>query len=109
MLLIVKDANGDPQTVVVQAQQVPASDSGTIQNTGDEETILEANPNRSGWYFQNLGVNNIRIEDTGGDPTGPTALAIPPLGVFPPPGYPVTTSAVNISGFQGDTYAFREW
>lgn len=114
MLLDVKDGQGQDQKIVAPAQEEPNDASGILQATGDNEKLLAANSDRAGWFFQNAGANPMQINELGGDASRPIAagagaFVIPPGGIWPPPGFPLTTAQINISGTAGDAFVCREW
>jgi hypothetical protein len=109
MLLTVKDGNGATHTIIVVAQDSLTDHSGAIDATNAAQPVMGDNANRSGFYFQNNSTHNMTLNEMDGDPTIAGAWVIPPNGVFPPPGYPVSTNAINVAGTAGDTYTAREW
>ena len=114
MLLVVTDANGAQQTVVVNAQETPADFSGSIAVTGTSQQLAAANANRSGWLIQNRGANPMYVNDLGVAASSTVSadngsFEIAPGASFPPFGYPISTSIFNIVGTAADTFVYREW
>lgn len=109
MLLQILDGDGFPQTVIWQSQQTPTDRSGTIASTGVSQPVMESNTNRSGFLFQNLGASPMSLSEIGADATAPGAVVVYPGDTFPPRGYPVPTTAVNVAGTAGEAYTAREW
>jgi len=108
MLIYVKDGNGVAQLIIVAGQESPSSASAAIATTGDSEVLLAANTDRAGVVFQNQGSNAMRINVLGGDATA-DGWVVEPGEHFPPPGFPLTTAAWNISGTTGDKFHCLEW
>lgn len=110
MQLLVSDAKGVQQQVVVKGLEAPVDRSGALGATGRAQCLMEANTNRSGFVVQNLSsVNPMWINDLGAASTGPGSFRVPPGSFFPPRDYPVGTGALSILGTQGDAYSAREW
>ena len=113
MLLNVIDANGNQQTIIAQSQGVPADLSGLISATGQSQILLNANAGRSNYFIQNLGTNPMFVNELGvaaSETVAPLngSIMIPPGGSFPPFGYPITTTQINIIGTAGDAFVARE-
>lgn len=113
MILQVTDANGAPQTIVVQSPGTPTDHSGTIAATNVSQTMLDAaapGVTRAGWLVQNKGTHAMNVNDLG-DPadSSPTSVQIAPGAFFPPPGYPVTQGVISITGTTGDNFMVRVW
>ena len=110
MLLNVQDANATVQQVLVQAQEAPVDASSSITTTATSQLLLNPNATRSGWVMQNRGSNPMYVNELGDvASTGPGSFAVPPGGLFPPAGFPVGTSQVNVLGTAGDVFTVREW
>jgi|WetSurMetagenome_2_1015567.scaffolds.fasta_scaffold209438_2 hypothetical protein len=109
MLVTVLDGNGISQQLIIASQESVSDVSGVIAVTDTSQPMLAANALRSGYSVQNNGSNVMRINDTGNSSTLPGSFTVPPLGFFPPPGYPISTGAINISGTIGDNFSAREW
>jgi hypothetical protein len=109
MLLQIKDGAGATHTIIVQAQDTVNDRSGAIDADAVSQTVMAANLNRSGFYFQNVSTHNMTLNELGIDATATGAWVIPPNGTFPPPGYPVSTDAINVAGTLGDVFIAREW
>lgn len=111
MLIEILDANRIPVVICAQAQGSPVDRSGTIATPGTSQALMPGNVTRSGWFVQNTGQNTtIRVNDLGGDAAAANAVILLYGESFPPPGYPVTTAAINITGdVGGGTYSAREW
>jgi hypothetical protein len=109
MLLTVKDGQGSTHAIVVQAQETPTDRSGQIDAPATSQTVMVANPSRSGWHFQNIGTSNMTLSELDADATAPGSWVIVPNGSFPPPGYPVSTNAVTVAGAAGQAFVAREW
>lgn len=102
---VVKLVDGDPLAVPVYVDR-----SGTIALADTSQNVMDANPDRAGWLFQNLSQAPMRISEIGGDAAGAGAFVVQPFGVFPPPGMPVTLSAITVScEVEGEAYTAREW
>lgn len=114
MLLVVTDANGAQQTLVAQAQATASDYSGSITATGTSQALAAANALRSGWFIQNRGANPMYINDLGLPASstisaGNGSIEVAPGATFPPFGYPISTTAFNITGTAADTFLYREW
>jgi hypothetical protein len=109
MQLQVRDAQGSVQLVAAQSIQIPTDRSGSIATSAVSQQVMAANLLRSGWYIQNTSLDNITVNDIGGDATQANSFILGPGTFFPPPRYPVTTSTVNVAGQIGDTFVAREW
>lgn len=111
MLLNVLDAAKTLRTICAQSQDSPTNRSGTITAAGASQVLMAANANRSGWFVQNTGQNiTIRVNDLAGDPADANSVILLYGQTFPPPGYPVTVGAINITGdVTGSPYSAREW
>lgn len=108
MRLVIVDGDGEQRDVVWQSVETPADASDAIAGAGSQPLLAE-NLNRAGWFFQNCGAASMRVNELGADATMDGAIVIPPGGTFPPPGYPVTTTQINVSGTMGQKYSCREW
>lgn len=109
MLLSVLDGQGFAQTVIAQSQADATDRSGSITTTATSQALMVANANRSGWFVQNISDEILTIGDLGTDATLAGAITIYPGNTFPPPGYPVTVTAINIAGTAGKLFVAREW
>lgn len=109
--MTVIDANGSQQTIVVQAQGPATDASGTLtaQASGVYQMVVDADPNRSGFVFQNNGDHVMNITDVGTNPSVISAFEIAPGAFWPPYGYPVPVGAVYVTGTLGETFAARVW
>jgi len=108
MLLAIRDASGNVQTVVTQAAGTPVDRSGTIAGT-TSQPLMVANSLRSGYLFQNTGSNPMTISEIGNDATLAGTFVVGVGQMFPPVGYIITQGAINVAGTAGDTYTAREW
>lgn len=106
MLLQVLDAVGDQQTVIAAGQEVVVNRSGVIA-AAPAQNVMEANDQRSGWWFLNTGQNPMFLNELAAADL--TAYQVLPGGVWPPAGYPLSTGALSVLGTPGDTYQAREW
>lgn len=121
MLLNVTDALGNPQTVVATTQTVPAQpaqagladQSDFVAVTNVSQQVLAPNAQRSWWYIQNQGQNDMWVNDlgnvasnSGADNNG--SIRVAPGESWPPAGAPVCTAAVFVLGTAGDFFAARE-
>jgi hypothetical protein len=109
MLLQVQDAASNVQIVVAHAQDVAADSSGSISVSGTPQEVFPQNPARSGWIFQNLGVDDMYINELGNAAVGAGSFVVRPFEFFPPPNYPVPVGNISVLGRQGDAYTAREW
>lgn len=109
MLLNILDANGQPQTIISPAQEAVVDHSGTINLTGQTQVAMEANALRSGWIMQNIGASVIYVNELGDADTLPGTFRVESGAFFPPPGFPLTTGAVSVTGTTGNGYTMREW
>lgn len=112
MLLDVKDGLGQDQTIVVASQEEPADASGIL--TQANQKLLGANAYRAGWFFQNIGANSMQVNELGADAStvvaaGAGSFVVAPGATWPPPGFPLTTAQINVSGTLGDGFIAREW
>lgn len=112
MLLTVKNALGENVTVVSSGQESPTDASGIA--TGASQALFNANANRSGWFVQNRGASPMYVNELGAVATdvisgGAGCFKIAPGESFPPAGFPVTTSQINIIGIAGEEFVAREW
>jgi hypothetical protein len=108
VLLIVQDGQGNLQTISAKGQEAVVDGSGSIAATGQSQTLLAANPNRSGWLMQNTGTYPMLINELG-NPALSASWEVPAGWVFPPINFPLTINQLNISGTAGDTYTLRSW
>src|SRR5258708_2226632 len=114
MLLAVRDGNNQQQTVTVQSQAAAVDRSGVLAATSVSQPAMPANINRSGYYIQNIGLNPMQVNELGGDASisaaaGAGSYVIQPGGTFPPPGFPVSVTPINIAGTIGDAWIARDW
>ncbi len=110
MLLKVIDALGIPQTVIAKGQESPVDHSGTITATGSSQLAMDANAFRSGFLFQNVGVNPMWLNDTGADAeVGEGNYQVQAGQIISSENFPVVTTAWNIRGTMNDGYTLREW
>lgn len=109
MLLSVKDASGQSVSIIVSAPVAPLDGSDDIVISATSQELLPADATRSGYYFQNIGTNNMLINDLGEDANGSSSFIIPPFGTFPPCGYPPSPLAINVAGTALDRYVLRSW
>jgi hypothetical protein len=110
MKLVVVDSSGVTQTILVAGQEAVVNQSGSITATGTSQLLVAANANRSGFLMQNLGTSVMYVNDLGGAATATgDSFQVAPGAFFPPPGYAVTTNALNVLGTIGDKYVAREW
>jgi len=115
VVIQVPDINGQPFEVCFQTPGTPTDRSGTINNTGASQTLMDVVATgliRSGWIVQNKSQsgNTMVINDIG-DPadTSPSSVQLAPGETWPPTGYPVTQGVITIAGQAGDNYMAREW
>ena len=112
-VLQVVDANDVTQNICVASPDTPTDRSGTYN--GATQIVLDTVPagfQRGAWMFQNRSRSGttVQINEIGGDAdASPTCFDVPPGGVFPPPGYPVTQAQVSVIGVNGEQFACREW
>lgn len=109
MQVKVTDANGVQQTVLLQGLEAVVDHSGAIVTTAASQLCMTANPLRSGFFVQNTSNRVQWVNELGAASAVAASYQLQPGAVFPPPGYPVTTGAVNILGTTGDTFTSREW
>lgn len=109
MLLTVLDGLGASKTIIVAGQETLVDASDTIVATGVAQNMLLANTARSGWSMQNLGANDMWVNDAGTATAGAGSYKVPAGGSFPPAGHPVVTGAVQILGTIGQAYTAKEW
>lgn len=110
MLLKVIDALGNPQTIISHGQEAVVDHSSTITATGTSQKLLDANAFRSGWCLQNLGAVPLWCNTLGADAVaGAGSFSVPAGGVFPPPGFPVTTAQINVLGTVATPFTVLEW
>jgi hypothetical protein len=129
MQIEILDGNAQGQTVVWQAPATPVAaaaavwpaappggvgplvDRSGVIVAGPTQTLMPANPGRSGWIVQNNSAtgNSMTVNDLGNPANGAGSFVIPPGGYFPPPGYVVTNSDIEIGGAVGDAFTAREW
>lgn len=110
MLLKVIDALGNPQTIITEGQEAVVDHSGTIVSTGLSQLGLAANAFRSGWSVQNVGTSPLWCNTLGHDAVaGVGSFLVPVGGMFPPPGFPVTTAQINLLGTAGSGFSLLEW
>ena len=108
MLLIIRDGMGNVQTVTAQSTGTPTDRSGTIAGA-TSQPLMAANPLRSGYLFQNTGANPMTISEIGSDATLLNSFVVGAGQMFPPVGYVISQTAINVAGTAGDTYVAREW
>lgn len=108
MLLAVLDGDGLAKTVTAQSQEVAIDRSGSIMVTATSQALMTANANRSGWLVQNVSDEALTINELGAA-TLASAITLYPGQTFPPPGYPVPVTAINIAGTAGKLFVAREW
>lgn len=121
MILNVVDANGAPQQVCVAAPGLAADRSGVIAAnlpagpspyTYQQLLAPATTPTRAGWLLQNRGFGTMLVTEDGTNPsTSPTAVAVLPGAMFPPPGvgYPVAQGAIYLAGTAGDAFSAKVW
>ncbi len=118
MKLSTIDASGVTQTIIVNGVAEVADRSGTIETPGISQELLAANPDRGGWFFQNLGAVQMMLSEIGDEADPDTSFRVAPLGTFPPPNYPVTVGVISVradnSGDEatdavGAQFICREW
>jgi hypothetical protein len=111
VIITIIDGNGAPQRAIIQAQGPATDRSGAITGpvAGNPQVLMVANPNRSGWWFENVDAAPMTLSDFGGDPTLASAVVVYPGQSFPPPGYPVPVTAITIAGTLGQKFVAREW
>lgn len=114
MLLDVKDGLGQDQRIVAPGQEEPSDFSGLLAATGNSKQLLASNADRAGWFFQNQGSNPMQLNELGADASAPVSAGngswvVAPGGIWPPPGFPLTTAEITVSGTMGDAYVCREW
>lgn len=109
MLLQILDANGVKQNVLAHGIEAVVDQSGVIVATGVAQIATPALSTRAGWLFQNLGTSSIWINDLGTATAGSGSFMVPPNGVFPPNGYPLTQNAISILGTLSTQYTLRIW
>lgn len=108
MLLTVLDGNGNSQVVIVQNQGAADDFSGSIVAGGVSQIVAEPNANRAGLLFQNVSGTNMTISELGAA-TDSQAFVIGPGAFWPPVGYPVPTTAINVAGDLNAPFVYREW
>jgi hypothetical protein len=108
MLLVIRDGLGNVQTVTAQSVGTPTDRSGSIAGA-TSQSVMAANALRSGYLIQNTGANPMTISETGTDATLTNTFILGVGQMFPPVGYIISQTAINIAGVQGDTYTAREW
>ena len=121
MLLTVLDGNGTAQKVIVQGQEAITDSSGSIAVTGTAQQAAASNATRSGFFFQNLGVNNMGFSDTGTAAFVPASttkvlsgtILVAPGGVLEggtgSANYPVSVNAYSVIGTASDNFTLRQW
>lgn len=110
MLLNILDSQSAQQQILTNGQEAVVDRSALIGSTALSQTLLEPNLQRSGWIFQNRGTNVMYINDFGQDASASLgSFMVLPGGIFPPAGFPVTTSKISILGTGGDGFTAREW
>lgn len=108
MLLRVRDGEGQPQTMIVPGQETVNKHDGALADALAHDAI-PANPDRSGYFFQNRGNADMYVNDQAAAVADGTSFKVAPGGTWPPAGYPVTTGAISVIGTQGDAYIARDW
>ena len=108
MQLKVIDAVGVQQTVIAQALESVVDHSGLLYG-GASLALMDANPLRSGFVFQNLSIRPMYVNDKGPASAAPGSFLVGPGEIFPPYGYPVPTGSINVIGTSGDGFTAREW
>jgi hypothetical protein len=110
MLMEVLDGNGNPLSICVQTQE-PTVDFSDVLAAGDTSQLCAAaNANRAGLYFQNKGAHAMTLNDVGNAGSAePSAYIVAPGQSWPPPGYPIPITAINVAGTLGEAYLYREW
>ena len=108
MLLTIRDGQGNVQIVTAQSTGTPTDRSGTLA-AATSQPVMAANALRSGYLIQNTGANPMTISEIGADATLAGAFVLGAGQMFPPVGYIISQTAINIAGTQGDTYTAREW
>lgn len=101
------DGDGNEVTIYVQGQGATNDFSGMIAATDESQEAAAANPNRGYLYFENQGAHTMALNDLG-DATLPSAFLVAPGQSWPPPGYPIPITAINVSGTAGEAFLYRE-
>ena len=110
-LILGLDGDGNPVEFYVQGPGPTIDFSGAIAADGVSQPAAVANPNRAYLTFQNRGANVMYVSDVGdaGDPAAePSSFTVAPGQSWPPPGYPIPLTQINVSGTAGDGYLYRE-
>ncbi|HEY5084250.1 MAG TPA: hypothetical protein VII48_07015 [Rhizomicrobium sp.] len=103
------DGNGNPIYFAVQGQEPTVDFSASIVANDTTQEVAAANANRAYLYFQNKGANVMLINDVGDAGSGePSCFQVPPGQSWPPPGYPIPITQINVSGTEGDAFLYRE-
>lgn len=115
MQLTVIDGAGSEKILAALAPEVPTDRSGVIAVTGQAQNAAVANPLRSGFMIQNLGVNMMRINELGEDASDVVSAGSGSLGLAPGQtlstlnGWVLSTNRISVSGTEGDAFIAREW
>ena len=114
MLLNVVDGQGFPQKIIAVGQETVVDVSGVIAATGVSQVLIPANPYRSGFIMQNCSDDFMYVNDLGNAAAPPEtanngSFVVAAGAFFPPPGYPISTGAISISGTINDTFTARAW
>lgn len=109
MQLSILDGNNVTQTILAKGLEAIRNTSGTIVATGVSQTLIPANPLRSGWFLQNCSQNDMVVNDVGEATIEAGGFIISPGGIFPPSTFPVTPNVIKITGTQGDAFSVREF
>lgn len=100
----------NPLPVQINAGVTPVNRSGTIAAGGTAQQLAAANPDRQGFWIQNLSAEDLWINDLGAATTGQPSWKIPPDALYEAPITGVTLGALSIIGATtGQAFAAREW
>lgn len=110
MLLNILDSNGLPQKIITHGQEAIVDASGFLIATNAAQIVVNASSTRSGFFLQNLGANNMWLNDLATATEGlGSILLIPGASISAPANYPVNTDALSLIGVIGDAYTLRTW
>lgn len=110
--------DGETYTIIMAgADETVIDRSGTFAAPNVSQVLMEANADRSGWFFQNNTTEEVWINELGGDAQANNGcIMVAPGESFPPAGYPVSLLAISIlspevpgDGEDLPPFTAREW
>jgi hypothetical protein len=109
MKLTVLDSAGTAQSIITHGSEAVADYSGALSSSS-AQTIAAASATRSGFFFQNLSVHNMWLNDLGIATASSGSILVAPGAIISAPyNYPLNTNALSLIGTSGDIFTLRQW